>query len=466
MHSQTLTFHWPLTVMDHGMFVLLGLLIYLTSTRMSRQHRHPSAAIAWVLIIALLPYLGIPLYLLFGVRKIPRRHTRTRQWQRTTAGPSFHWAFGLTEALGLPAPTRNEGVDFHADGPQALEALLALIDGARHSLDVCTFVLGDDEVAMKLCLALGRASARGVKVRVLADQVGSWSLPRAVVRKLRKDGVALRLFMPVLHNIRRGRVNLRNHRKLAIADGWAVWSGGRNLAAEYFMPREHAAAWTDISFVATGPLAQQAEVLFQQDWQVASGEIDYADMSMPVTPGPPEGPLLQWIPSGPDHADDTIYAVLLAAAYRAEHRIILVTPYFVPDDALLAAWGMACRRGVQVTLVIPACSNHRLADVARAPSLRALAQSGAHVMLHPCMLHAKAVIVDNDLALCGSGNLDARSLFLNYELTTAFYDRQHIEWLTRWADELIAESHAARIAPASAFKEMVEGLVRIVAFQL
>lgn len=466
MHLSPLHFHWPLSGLEHGAFVLAGLLIYLTSTRLSREHRHPSAALAWVLTMSLLPYAGIPLFLLFGVRKVPRPHARLRQADPQQLNQADHWALDLGQALALPTATHDNTVVFHADGQAALDALLELISQARHQIDICTFILGKDDVATALSAALIQAARRGIKVRLMLDELGCWSTPRSLIRRMKQAGVSIQFFMPILPNIRRGRVNLRNHRKLVVIDGQHVWSGGRNLAAEYFVRQGHTPAWNDISFVIRGPMAEQAHDLYQQDWQVASGEVSFVDVPVCAPSASGDGSTMQWIPSGPDHADDTLHALLLAAAYRAEKRIVLVSPYFVPDDALLAAWCMACRRGVQLTLVLPAKSNHTLADVARAPSLRALMAAGAQVMLYPRMLHAKAIMVDDDIAWCGSANLDARSLFLNFELNTAFYDEQSIAWLTQWALRLANESQPAPSQPPSAIREMMEGLVRIVGFQL
>lgn len=466
MHILPAHVHWPLSGLEHGAFVLAGLLIYLTSTRLSREHRHPSAALAWVLTMSLLPYAGIPLFLLFGVRKVPRPHARLRQVDANQAPVAEHWALELSQALALPAATRHNKVSFHPDGQTALDALLDMIRQAKQRIDICTFILGQDEVATALGAALIQAAERGVKVRLMLDELGCWSTPRALIRRMSQAGVSIQFFMPILPNIRRGRVNLRNHRKLVVIDGQHVWSGGRNLAAAYFVRQGHAPAWNDISFVISGPMAQQAHDLYQQDWLVASGEISFVDNPVCAPSVNGEGSTMQWIPSGPDHADDTLHALLLAAAYRAEKRIVLVSPYFVPDDALLSAWCMACRRGVQLTLVLPARSNHTLADIARAPSLRALMAAGADVMLYPRMLHAKAIIVDDDIAWCGSANLDARSLFLNFELNTAFYDAHSIDWLSQWALRLANESQAAPSQPPSAIREILEGLVRIVGFQL
>src|SRR5690606_22990607 len=220
-------------------------------------------------------------------------------------------------------------------------------------------------------------------------------------------------FMPVVRNPVRGATNLRNHRKFVVADGESMWSGGRNLAAEYFDDGED--GWVDLSFAAHGPIARQAHALFERDWgaargrAISTGRVD--DVDLPLVSG---GVPAQLVPSGPDLADDTLYALLVGAAFRAERRIVAVTPYFVPEDALLAAWCVACRRGVHIDLVVPQRSNHRMADLARGRALRAFAAAGGHVHLHPAMIHAKLVIVDDELALCGSANLDSRSLLLNF----------------------------------------------------
>jgi cardiolipin synthase A/B len=178
------------------------------------------------------------------------------------------------------------------------------------------------------------------------------------------------------------------------------------------------------------------------------------------------GPLAQWIASGPDCADDTVHAVLMAGAYHARTRILAVTPYFVPDDALLDAWCLASRRGVKVGLVLPQRSNHRLADWARMRALRRLVEAGGQVFMTPRMTHAKAVVIDAEFALCGTANLDGRSLFLNYEAMAAFYGAAEVAWLAQWIEQqaALAVVYDARRPPW--WRDLAEGVVRAVAFQL
>ncbi|HEY0879586.1 MAG TPA: phospholipase D-like domain-containing protein [Zeimonas sp.] len=457
--------HWPLSLspLEHGVFVLVGLLSYVMVTRIGGHHRHPSAAIAWVLLIALLPYLGLPLFLVFGTRKLvrpPRRFARA-------ASPSLpegpRWALQLLAALDVPQPVCNRSIEFHEDGAESLGALLALVERARERVDVCTYVIGDDEVGAAVLDALVRSAQRGVRVRLLVDAIGGLRGARRTVATVHGSGVELRWFMPVLRNPVRGRTNLRDHRKLVVVDGCAAWSGGRNLAAEYFDD----GGWIDLGFVVQGPLALQAQALLDRDWQAAHGRVVAGGAAEDFDADPSSGAApAQLVPSGPDLADDTLYALLVAAAFRAERRIVAVSPYFVPEDALLDAWCVACRRGVRIDLIVPQRSNHRMADWARGRALRALAAAGGHVHLHRAMIHAKVVIVDDEIALCGSANLDSRSLLLNFELMTAFYGRSEIGWLDRWTTHQLQRSEPYVARPPSWSRDVLEGLVRAVGFQL
>lgn len=451
-------------MLGHGAFVFGGLLLYVLVTRIGHQRRHPSAAFAWVLTITVFPYIGIPLFLLFGRRKLarPNRPDRPRLPLNTDhAGPI--WMTRLLTALAVPPQTRNQAVRFHEDGLASQRAVLALIEQARDRIVLCTFILGSDAFGNTLIDALVQSAQRGVRIRVLLDAIGGMRCAPSQVRAMRGAGIVVRWFMPLLHNPLRAHINLRNHRKLVVCDGAVMWSGGRNFATEYFSGDEEQSAWPDLSFVVEGALASQAESLFEHDWHAAGGNPQ--SISLGMEPAAGLSPV-QLVPNGPDYADDTLYAVLLTAAYQAQQRIIAVTPYFVPDEALLAAWCMACRRGVRVILLVPVQSNHRLADWARERALRDLSYAGAEVYLFPAMMHAKAVIVDDNLALCGSANIDGRSLFLNFELMTAFYGESEIQWLIAWVMRQVHQSELYKAREPSWWRDVIEGVVRVVGFQL
>lgn len=461
-----------LSGLGHTIAVMVALLVYTLVTRAGHQRRHPASAIGWVLGMVTFPYLFLPLFLVFGPRKAvrpPAHAVIPNSGQRRSSVPKQvpAWAGQLLASMELDAAQPNAEVVFHQDGLQALQQLLRLIEQAQRSLDVGTYVFADDVVGRQIGTALQQAAARGVKVRLLLDGVGCWRLLPTRLRQLRRSGVLVRRFMvPMLQPIRGGS-NLRNHRKLAVADGVHVWSGGRNLADEYFLPSSAGhPAWVDLSFNVQGALAGVVAAQFEADWRAARGRRRTMWLSPAMALGGGDQAWAQWLPSGPDHADDTLHALLLASAFHAQTTITLVSPYFVPDDALLEAWCLACRRGVRVRVVVPQQSNHRLADWARERALRALVLAGAEVFCSPHMVHAKVVVVDSSMALCGSANLDGRSLFLNYEAMTAFYSAQDIAWLQHWCEQQMAESATYAYRPPGWWRDVGEGLVRAVAFQL
>lgn len=449
--------HWLAATLAHAAAGIGAVLAYVLLTRAHGERRPPASAVAWVLSLALLPWVALPLYLLFGRRKALR-----------LAAPApvapvhgLPWAARMARAFGIPGPHAAQ-LRFDADGPQALDSVLALIDGARERLDIEVFILGGrhDPVAARCVDAMAAAAARGVRVRLLLDALAS----RAVdLRALRARGIQARFFRPIFGRSDGTPRNLRNHRKLAVADGERLWSGGRNLAREYFQDAPGAPAWLDLSFRVDGALAHDAARLFEHDWADAPGH-PFAGADRALAPPPEAG--AQWLPSGPDMPEDCAHAVLVDACYRAADAIVAVTPYFVPDDALLQALRLAAVRGVRIDLVLPAVSNHRLADIARARALRDLAAAGARIHLLPRMVHAKAFVLDDALALCGSTNLDPRSLLLNHELSVMCFAPGDIAWLRAWMQARIGE--CARYVPdrPGMLRDLGEGLVRSVAFQL
>jgi cardiolipin synthase len=310
---------------------------------------------------------------------------------------------------------------------------------------------------------------RGVVVRLLLDGVGAIQLPHAFFVRLKSAGIKTEIFSPLFARKTQGPRNLRNHRKMVIADGALLWAGGRNIAAEYFIGLRGEAAWRDLSFDLDGPVAGDAAKQFEADWVAAGGE-PARDAHTPASTAiglrrEPQS-RAQFLPSGPDQTEDTVHALLIDACFHVRERILAVTPYFVPDVSLETALRLAARRGVRIDLVIPASSNHRLADFARNRALRALHRAGVAIHLVPFMNHAKGVVFDDSLALTGSVNLDSRSLLLNYESAVVLYGTGEISWLADWIGALIPESRRFDARAPSILRDIGEGLLLTVAYQL
>jgi cardiolipin synthase A/B len=461
---------WLPRLTVHSLAIVVSLLTYVLTTRAERERRPPSIAIAWVLGLIALPYATLPAYVLFGRRKLKRRIFPCS----AVAAPGTHWAEHLIQSFGLP-PAAATAVRMHADGAAARSALFETMADARHSLDICTYIVGVDTFGEEVADAMIGCVQRGVRVRLLIDGVGAIQLPRAWFARMHEAGVQTAVFSPLLARKTQGPRNLRNHRKWTVSDGRRLWAGGRNLAAEYFLGTPGTPPWHDLSFDLEGEVAQAASAQFEADWSAALGkplerghpsrEPDESCADAAFTAGLLQG-RAQFLPSGPDQTEDTVHALLIDACFHARERMLAVTPYFVPDASLEAAIRLAARRGVKVDLCIPLRSNHRLADFARTRALRALHEAGVSIHMLREMNHAKAVVFDRSVATCGSPNLDSRSLLLNYESAVVFYGEAQIEWLAGWIQNLIPASSPFEYRRPGLFRDLCEGLLLSVAYQL
>ena len=456
---------WPwLLYISYILGVFLALLLV---AQILRSPRIPSATISWLFIIIFVPLIGIPLYLIFGVRKLNSRiKLKSKMNLPDIIDTHHHPINSLLVSLGIPSSSEDNLVSFHKDGETAYQALLSLLDCAKQTIDISMFILKNDYVGREILSHLENKAAQGVRVRLLLDGVGSFFLPKKKLQTLIKNGGRVAWFIPVLHRPLRGRTNLRNHRKIIIADHNKVWTGGRNLAEEYLGPNCSNTSWIDMSFCQQGSSVFTYQTIFEANWHFAANSSNDSMIDYPRSTSNGKS-RVQVVPSGPDVADDPIYAVALTAFYKAKEHIFIITPYYVPDAGIQAALRLAALRGVAVDLILPGKSNHRLADIARSRYLRELAESGVRIrLIQDTMIHAKIFVVDKTLAMAGSANFDIRSLFLDYETMSCFYSKYDIDWLIRWIESLSDRSVIYHPRPVGIFKELVEGVVRLIAYQL
>jgi cardiolipin synthase len=449
---------WLPALTLHSLAIVVSILTYILTTRSAVERRPPSIAIAWVLGLIALPYLVLPLYLMFGRRKLRRRHAT----RLAGNAPATHWAEELIDSFGL-AGAADTCTRWHADGAEARRALFEIFDRAQIRLDVCTFMLSDDTFGHEVSERLLERVRAGVRVRLLIDGLGALRLPHSRLRALRRGGVETAIFSRLLARRTRGSRNLRNHRKMVIADDRCMWAGGRNLAVEYFTGEAGQGPWRDLSFDLQGRITLAASRLFEADWCASGGT-----PAETLAPGEftPCGSRAQFLPSGPDQSEDTVQALLTAACFRAEQRVLAVTPYLLPDAALTGAIRLAARRGVRIDMCLPRVSNHVLADFARGRTMRVLADAGVHFHLLPQMVHAKGIVFDSTLAVSGSPNLDSRSLLLNYESAFVFYGAGDVEWLANWIAALIGEATPYENRAPGLWRDLAEGLLLTVGYQL
>lgn len=415
--------HWlPHYLLSHALSVAATLTSLVMLVRVFASRRTPQSTFAWLLAIVFMPVVAIPLYLLLGSRKFPRK-------AKGGAGK-------------LPPPRKGNTFELLPTGEAAYAVLMEQIRGAQRSIDLTIFILGSDATGDAVVDALAERASKGVSVRVILDAVGCTGSHRHATRVIGAAGGAVRTFMPLGHSPLRGRTNLRSHRKLIVFDGERVFAGGMNLANEYMGSAPDASRWRDVAAIVRGrELAADATALFESDWAFCGGE-PRAPTKVDVKTEEPAGDaIIQVVPSGPDMVTDTVYDALLTAIFGARERIVLVTPYYVPDDMLQHALVLAARRGVRTEVVVPARSNHRLTDMARRAMLRELGAAGVRLHYYPKgMVHAKAMVTDDSFAYIGSPNFDMRSLFLNYENALFLLSPEPIGQVRAFIDGLIAES--------------------------
>ena len=455
-------------------FSIAGFLLALVLiARLIKERRQPGTTISWLLVLVLIPHIGVPFYLLFGGRKLRRLAAAKSQLPvHSDARELFYlegWAkeHPLFYAATNP-PTSGNNLTFLTTGQQTFRTFEREILAAKESIDVMAFILGSDKVGRMIVDLLAQRAQEGIKVRLLLDSLGCLKTRGAFVEPLRAAGGETARFMPVLPIHSRWSANLRNHRKMAIFDGRVGLVGGHNIAEEYMGPDPYPKRFQDFGARIEGPAVNELREIFSADWNFATGK--------PEKPlEPPAGKkakavnrgLLQVIASGPDVPQDTLYEAILLLVEEARKHVVIITPYFIPDEVLFRSLLLKLRSRRQVTIIVPRRSNHPITDYARAHYLRELQKAGARILTYvPGMLHAKVILVDEKVVMFGSVNIDLRSLFVNYEVGLFCYSKPEVLKVAEWAETIIArciEFESDRKRPPGFVRTIAEDLSRLLA---
>jgi cardiolipin synthase len=441
-------------------------------------NRRPSSATAWLMLVFLLPYVGGALYLLIGNPKLPRarREKQRRANARIleiTAGmdlvpeddPGPPWLAAVAQLnrnLGaMPLVTGNH-VSLNDDYDGAIREMAAAIDDARDYVHCEFYILAFDAVTAPFFAALEAAVERGVSVRVLYDHIGSRGVPayKATVRELRRIGVEAYPMLPVQpHRRKFQRPDLRNHRKLLVIDGSVAYVGSQNLIDRTYGKRKNqrrGLKWQELVARLEGPAVGGVNALFITDWfsetdEVLDGEIQRSDPRLA-----PTSLECQVVPSGPGFDGENNLKLFNSLIYNASTRLSITSPYFVPDESLLAAVTTAAERGVAVELFVSAIGDQWMVYHAQRSYYEVLLRAGVRIYRYPApfILHAKHLSVDDDVAVIGSSNLDMRSFELNLESTLLVHGAEFVNDLRRIEDgyreiseELTLDEHLARPFP-------------------
>jgi cardiolipin synthase len=415
--------------------------------------RDPRAAVAWTGLIWLVPVVGALLYVLFGINRIQRRAARLHKRRRRLDAPGEQAACApgrLSEVLGAErvhlTPLRRVGDEVVrrplldgnrvvplVNGEQAYPDMLRAIDRAQRSISLAVYIFQFDEVGRAFADALSRAAARGVEVRVLLDDLGSGRLWGSPVRALRAAGVPAAVFLPLRVPWRTRYMNLRNHRKILVIDGRVGFTGGMNIRASHLVERGCDPREQDVHFRLEGPVVEHLQEAFADDWAFTTGEVLKGPAWFP-RPERAGDVIARGIPFDPGRGE-TLRWIIVGALALARTSVRIVTPYFIPDAALIAALNVAALRGVEVDVLIPRRSDNLLVDWAATATLWQILVGGCRVWRTPPPFdHSKLMVVDGMWTLLGSANIDPRSLRLNFEFNVECYDRglaEAVEGLVR-----------------------------------
>ncbi|MDO4760651.1 MAG: cardiolipin synthase [Corynebacterium sp.] len=431
------------------------------------EGRRPSSSTAWLLAILALPYLGLPLFLLMGSPYINRRRHRVQQEANALLknvqatipdhpdgklSPEIISIFKLNRRLtSLPAVTGvNHGV--HSDYHDIIRRMAEAVDSAQNYVHVEIYIMAWDHSTDIFFRALERAVQRGVKVRLLFDHVGSWKYPgyRTLGRRLTAIGVEWHLMLPLQPwRWRFRRPDLRNHRKMLIIDGQRAFMGSANMIDSSYLLRANIKAgrhWVDIMIELSGAIVAQLNMIFAVDWYLESDELLEVVDQEHHSPQDADVNTMQIVPSGPGYTTEPNLRMFNSIIHHAKHRLIMCSPYFIPDESMLEAVTSACYRGVKVDLLVSEKADQFMVGHAQSSYYQALLEAGVRIYQYhaPFVLHSKYVIADpydhNSVGVLGSSNMDMRSFGLNYEISLMMSEGDIIAQLAQLTQEYKAKS--------------------------
>jgi len=465
----------PWVILLSGWVIAIGLTPYLS------RHYAAARAWGWLAVMFAFPWVGLVLFIVLGRNPLGRkRAVRYRQTVHEYVGRSVledipredEGACLSSEAQrisrlaaaggALPVVSGNRAtlLDFHP----TLETLLADIASAREQVDLAYYIFRDDNAGRRVAEALTDARGRGVACRLLVDAIGSRGMLRTLAPRLGRAGIGVRASLPInLFRRRLARMDLRNHRKIAVIDGHTAYLGSWNVGEGCVGPGPEN-TYRDLTVRLEGPVVAEIALLFLADWCFETEEQAESRLTAPPPVAGP-GEVMQVVPSGPMYPSPAFRDVVIFCIHQAERRITMTTPYLVPDHAMMLAVRLAAQRGVDVRFVVPHSTDHVLVDSVAKSYLRELNDYGVAVYVHHRgLLHAKAMTVDSTVGIIGSANLDLRSFHLDVEANLLVFSEDTIAQIRQRQESYIAESvrlDAAQIRRWGRLRRLGQDMARL-----
>jgi cardiolipin synthase len=455
IESEVLTALWT------GAFLLVHLGVI--ARVILRPHREPASRVAWLAVVIALPVIGIQTYILLGETSIGRRRVRRlcavlatmpdlnkvpgmdSPNLRPKIPETYARLFQLGHSVNGFEPVGGNCARLLPDSNATIESMVADIDASQDHVHLISYIWLPDNNGLKVVEALKRAAARNVICRAMADGLGSRIMIESPHWKaMQAAGVQVATALPIgnlLLRPFRGRIDLRNHRKLLVIDNRITYCGSQNCTDPEFRIKARFAPWVDATMRFEGPIARQNQYLFASDW-MAQTDADLAPLlRQPVLPGNP-GLTAQVIGTGPTVYNSAMPEVFTTLLYSARRELVITTPYYVPDEAMQTALCASARRGVTTTIIFPARNDSWIVAAASRSYYSDLLTAGVRIYEYEGgLLHTKSLTLDGEVTLIGSANMDRRSFDLNYENNVLFYDPNLTAEMRRRQDAYLACSH-------------------------
>ena len=448
--------------------LVLGLLV--GARVLLRPDREPASRIAWIVVITALPIGGVIAYILFGEVNVGRSRAARLKTVSAALQPlagragrdgtemvtgRYQQLFRVGQSISGMKPVAGNRGALLADSDSTIRQLVADIDAAREQVHLLFYIWLPDNNGCRVVEALQRAAARGVTVRAMADDLGSRLMIKSPHwRAMRESGVRLATALPVGNPLLRplaGRIDLRNHSKIVVIDNSITYCGSQNCADPEFRIKAKYAPWVDAMMRFEGPIAAQNQFLFAGDWMGHVSE-DLSEMLERDIEETPAGFVAQVVGTGPTVRFSAMSELFQSIMYAARQELMITTPYFVPNEAMIEALRATSFRGVKTTIVFPARNDSWVVAAASRSYYATLLEAGVQIFeYHGGLLHTKSLTVDGEVALIGSANMDRRSFDLNYENNILLVDRQLSEDLRNRQLHYIASATAVTAGEVAAW---------------
>ncbi|PYI39962.1 cardiolipin synthase [Arthrobacter psychrolactophilus] len=457
---------------SHLTWVLLAVHIILGAIAVAyiSARRRPATAIAWMLTIIFIPYIGIVAFAMVGFSRLPKSRRDKQKFvndlilERTEGFDQLShkedWPQGLpglvtlNSTLGALPMVGGNDVELLPDYHGSIAAMAAAIDEAHSYVNVEFYILVADQATEPFFAALERAVQRGVTVRVLSDHLASLMNPgrKTTLARLEAMGAEYHAMLP-LRPLKGqwSRIDLRNHRKLMVVDGQMGFSGSQNLVHESYNKKKNIARglrWHELMMRTHGPAVRELDAVFVTDWYSETDELLILDTSPVVLNPAPHLVDVQVVPSGPSFENDNNLKLFVAMIHQATERVSITSPYFVPEDSVLLAMITAAGRGLSVELFVSEIGDQAMVYHAQRSYYEALLRAGVQIYLYkaPEVLHAKHFSIDSDVAVVGSSNMDVRSFSLNMEISVLIHSADFVDQLRIIEDGYRANSRELELA--------------------